>query len=483
MTDNFNEEHMDENFEEMLENSLSRSDNFSVGDSVQGKIIFITDDSIFVDISGKSEAILDKIELLDKKGNLTAKVGDTIDAFIVSVGRGEINLTTKIGKGHSNPALLEMAYTNNIPVYGTVTDETKGGYNVSISNNRCFCPASQMDIKRTDNPEDLINSSFLFKIIQYSEKGKNIILSRRALLEETRQENEEKLKESLKENDVIKGKITSIQNFGIFIDIGGIEALVPKSELSWSRHPEMGLYKKGNEVTAKVKNIDWENKKISLSIKETTPHPWENVNSYSIGSKINGRVVNIINNGAFVELEPGVEGFIHISNMSYTKRINKPEDVISNGENVTVKILNINSEKKKISLELCTGEANPWDESENELKDKQHTGIIEISKSSGINVRLSNGLLGFIPRSELINGDKDIQKEYPVGNEITATVVEINRKEKNLILSEKGAKKSEEMKDFKKFQEKNSSDQGSSLGALFKNQFDKIQKEIDKKDS
>jgi small subunit ribosomal protein S1 len=202
---------------------------------------------------------------------------------------------------------------------------------------------------------------------------------------------------------------------------------------------------------------------------------------YEVGSTRNGKVVNFIKSGAFVELEPGIEGFIHISNMSFVKRINKPEDVLTMGTIINVKILNVDKANKKLSLELVTGEADPWTSSSKEFMEAVHTGVIEISKTSGINVRLQNGMLGFIPRGQLLSGNKDIPKEYSVGKEIKVTVVDLNANEKNLILSEMGEIKNEELSDYRQFQEKNTPASSSSLGSMFKNKFDQIQKDMDDK--
>jgi len=222
-------------FEKMLEDSLNRNDSFSPGDKVTGKVVFISEENVFVDISGKSEAVIDLSEFRDDD-KITVSTGDEIEGYIVSTSGGEIMLTTKLGKGGIKPELIEMAYHNSIPVFGTVIGSSKGGYTVSISGTRCFCPFSQIDIKSPDDPGDIINKSFEFRIIQYGERGKNIVLSRKALLEEERNDSIIRLKKSLKIGDIINGTIISIRDFGLFIDIGGIEGLVPKSEISWSRY-------------------------------------------------------------------------------------------------------------------------------------------------------------------------------------------------------------------------------------------------------
>jgi len=468
-----------ENFEEMLENSLDRSDNFSVGDRVSGTIVFITEDSAFIDISGKSEAVIDRIEFTDEKGDLTVKKGDSITAYVVSTKSGEIQLTSKIGKGMINSEVLNSAFQNEIPVEGTVTATIKGGYSVSVSGTRCFCPFSQIDLKAPSDPEELINNKYSFKIIKFEERGRNVIISRRVLLEDERKINQDKLKETLNENDIVEATVGSIQKFGIFADIGGIEALIPKSEISWSRHADLNSYSPGQKLNIKIMSIDWVEGKISASLKKLIPEPWENISSYSEGQTISGKIVNIIKVGAFMEIEPGLEGFIHISKMSPVKRINKPEDAVSRGDIVNASILSINRDEKKISLELLTDEANPWLNISDDLEKIILTGTIEVSRPSGINVRLTNGMLGFVPRRELAaSANSDIQKEYQVGSEIKITIKDIDRDKKNLILTETGAIKKEERDDYSKFIGQDSSSGGSSLGNLFKDKFDEMKKNI-----
>lgn len=476
-----NDEIDSEEFKQLLEDSLIGNNYFSIGDKVSGTIIHIAGENAFVNISLKSEAIIDISEFKNKNDDITIKEGDTIEAYIVSTDGGEITLTSQIGKGIINPQLLEIAYELSTPVEGIPTEIIKGGYSVYISNIRCFCPFSQIDIKMPSNPEDLLNKTYEFRIIELSEKGKNIVLSRRVLLEEEKETKVKKLKNTLHVGDIIDGVISSIQNFGIFIDIGGVEALIPKSELSWSRNIDLNQFFTGNNINAKIIFIDWESNRITLSLKQLLPQPWENIINYSIGSSLNGRIVNIISHGAFVELEPGLEGFIHVSKISHIKRINKPEEVVSIGDFVNVKILEINPDEKRISLELLTGEPDPWLLPVDEIINNIQTGIIETTKPAGITIRLSNGMLGFIPREELLlKENSSIEKIYPVGSEISATVKEINTEKKRLILSEKGVSAKESQKNYSEFLEKNSADDSSTLGAQFKQKFDEIQKKLQK---
>ena len=465
----------------MLEESLDRTDDFVVGDSVTGVVVQIDDENIFVDISGKSEAVMAAAEFRAKDNQLTIKVGDRVKAHVVSTSHGEIQLTSSIGKGAANPELLKTAYSFNIPVHGTITAVIKGGYSVSVSGIKCFCPFSQIGIQSPETPESLIEQSCEFSIIEYAEKGKNIILSRRILLEEQIKEQEQHLKETLKEGDTVTGSVTSVKKFGIFIDLDGVEALVPRSELSRSRLVDISNFSRGETVTARVKSIDWENGRITLSIQDMTPDPWDTISRYNEGDDIQGTVVNIIKNGAFVEIEPGLEGFLHISRMNLLKKVTRPEDIVSVGDTLRIKITDIKTDERKIALDIIGEGASPWDNSEKSFSDT-HTGTVEAIKPQGINVRLDNGMLGFVPRRELhIPSNSDIQNRYSAGNEINVAVIEIDTDKKKLILSEKKFLEMKEKKEYTYYKEKHGSGEGSTLGDLFKDKFNELQKNIEKK--
>ncbi len=483
MTDSIINNDSGEDFESLLEDSLSGADSFSTGDKVTGKVVFIDRGNVFVDITGKSDAIIDISEFRDSNDDLTVKEGDTVQAYVVSITGGEILLTREIGRGDVNSDLLKFAHANTIPVHGRISGEVKGGYTVALSGFNAFCPSSQVDIKPPVRPGELINRSFAFRITQLEKNGRNIILSRRALLEESRAEKAAELKNSLKVNDRIKGMVSSIQNFGIFVDIGGIDALVPRSEISRSRNASPDFFKPGDEVTASVLSIDWENKRISLSIKQLMPDPWETIEKYQPGEKVSGTVTNIIKQGAFVELEPGLEGFIHISRMSRTKRIKDPENVLSINDKVNVRINEIKTDEKKLSLELLTGEADPWETAGDEIIGNIESCTIEASGPKGLHVRLGNGMAGFIPKEKLREAKKgDIQKIYSVGSAIKAAVTEFNAENRKLILSETEAEKVEINREFSNYREKSGSEEGSTLGAQFSDQFSILREKLKKTD-
>ncbi len=469
-----------ENFQEMLESSMNRRDDFEIGTRVEGKIVFITKELVFVDISGKSEAVIGAEEFRNDDETLSVKNGDTIQAYVVSRTSGEIRLTSSIGRGGASINLMQMAHRESIPVYGTVIDAVKGGYSISVGGIRCFCPISQIDTRAPSNPAAMIGRAFLFKIIEFKERGKNIILSRTALLDEKRKQTEASLKETLRVGDRITGTVSNIRDFGVFVDIGGIDALVPKSELSRGRNIDTSSFKTGDRVEASVKAIDWDTRRLTLSIKDIEPDPWDRIGSYEAGATVPGRVVNIIKTGAFIELEPGLDGFVHVSRMSHLKKINRPEDAVSVGDEVQVRINSINTVDRKISLELVSGGPDPWKETGTGMESSVQTATVEEVKPAGLSVRLENGMLGFIPRGELkTKTETDILKKYAEGSTIRAAVLRIEKNSRKLILSEAEADRMEERKDYETFVRKEASSQSNTLGTMLKNKFEDIQKKID----
>jgi len=466
-----------EDFSRLLEESLKVRNNFAPGDKITGTIVLINDESTFLSLTGKSEAVIDTSELRNRDGSLKYKKGDTIEGWIVSMTRGEIKVTMSIGKGTVNPELLLTAYQNNVPLEGLVTGEVKGGFSVNVSGFRCFCPYSQIDTRSSEDRQQYINRTFTFRILEYRENGKNIILSRRAILEEKQKQREDEARKTLKEGDTVEGVISSVRDFGIFVNLDGIEGFIPKSEISWSRNASTDQFSQGERITAKLIAIDWNQKKITLSLKQLTPEPWASISRFPENSTVNGRVSNIIQQGAFVELAPGLEGFIHVSRMSAVRNIRKPEEAVTTGDMVNVKILSIDDANRRISLELITGEADPWLQPADQVMAETHMAVIENVKNNGVTVRLKNGMQGFVPKNELLQ-NTDLQKKYQTGSEIKLVAKDIDASSKKLVLTEKGALKLEEEKEFKSFMNASQSASSSSLGSLFSDKFDELKKKV-----
>ena len=343
-------------FSELLNETNLKPHLFSAGERIDAIIVNITADWIFIDLGAKSEGYLDKKELLDENGNLTVKEGDPITAYFLSSRHGEKLFTTKLLTSKSVDDFLFKAYETQIPLEATVEKEIKGGFSVKINQNvRGFSPYSQMDVRKIDDAAFYIGKKFEFVVAEYSENGRNIILSRRPLLEKIEQEKKSALKESLKKGMTISGVVASVQKFGAFVDLGGIQALLPISEMGWSRvdDPKV-LYSPGDKIEAVIINLDWENNRITLSAKATLPNPWDGfVRKYAEGSLIKGKVSNLTNFGAFIVLEDGVEGLLHISKLARGKKIKHASDVIKAGEEIEVKIEKIDRENRKISLDLA----------------------------------------------------------------------------------------------------------------------------------
>ncbi|MGL4369214.1 MAG: S1 RNA-binding domain-containing protein [Spirochaetota bacterium] len=472
-------ENGDESFAALFEQSIKAKDDFEPGEKVTGKIVGITKDTIFVDISGKSEAVIPAGEFLNPDGTLSVKVKDTITAYIAAVGAAGVQLTSVIGKGTVNPAILRTAQQNKIPVEGTVAAKTNGGFTVQIDGIRAFCPMSQIDRKFSGNDADYIGKSFQFTIIEL--RGRDVVVSRKELLDQVQKEAESVLKTKLAVGEIRDAVVTRIADFGVFADFGGIEGLIPKHELGRSRLLNPSDFSAGQKVSVKVAAIDWTSRRFSLSIKETEKDPWSEI-KIGTGDSLKGTVTNIIKNGAFVELVPGLEGFIPVSKMSYTRRIAKPEDVVAVGDSVTVTVGEIDPKSRRISLVLETGEADPWSTSSDGIQNEIHTATVESSRASGVSARLANGMEGFVPGKELLCGrNDDVERLYPAGKEIRVVVKEINTGNKRIILSEKDVVRREEQKEIQEYMNKEEAAvENSSLGAQYGNLFSDLKKKMEK---
>ncbi|MGV8074787.1 MAG: 30S ribosomal protein S1 [Syntrophobacteraceae bacterium] len=346
----------EESFEELLRKSLVDSRQIERGQKVKAVILKITPEWTFIDLGRKSEGYIATKELLDSKGELTVKEGDTIQAYYLSAKNDENLFTTRIAGGESARAFMEDAFENGIPIEGAVEKEVKGGFEIKIAGGlRGFCPFSQMGLQRVENAGEYIGRHISFKITEYREKGRNIILSNRAVQEEARQEQKQALRESITEGTRIVGTITSIHDFGAFVDIGGIEGLIPISEISWARVEDVKEYLSiGQKVELIAKRLDWENNRFSFSLKDTLTDPWDAIEEkYPEGSLHVGKIVRLKNFGAFVFLEDGVEGLLHISKLSGEKRVRHPSDVIMENQEVKIKIDSVDKANKRLSLSLA----------------------------------------------------------------------------------------------------------------------------------
>ena len=358
----------EESFAELFEESFVKPLRFTPGQKVKAKIVKIASECVFLDLGGKSEGYLDRKELLDEEGGLSVKEGDLVEAYFLSADNNDMRFTTKITGGDAGRHFLEEAWRSGIPVEGLVEKEVKGGFEVKITGGlRGFCPYSQMGLQRVGSANDLVGQHLAFRISTYEERGRNIVLSNRSVLEEERQKQREELRRSLHEGMKVAGTISSIRNFGAFVKVGVVEGLIPISEIGWDRVEDINEHLVvGQEVEVVAMNLDWEKDRLSFSLKRALPDPWENIeNDFPAGSSHRGAVARLTNFGAFVTLAAGVDGLLHISKLGAGRRVNHPREVLTQGQVVEVKVESIDKENKRLSLSLA-GSGRGEDQKEGE---------------------------------------------------------------------------------------------------------------------
>lgn len=344
-------------FAEMLEQSMPGSrQQLTPGVKVTATILQIGSEWSFLDVGQKGEGVLASAELLDNEGTPLYKKGDKISAYFLSRAGGELRFTTKIGGSGAGTEQIEEAFRAGIPVDGRIEKEVKGGFEVKLPGNvRAFCPFSQSG-QRQGEAAELIGQSLSFKISQFGERGRNIVVSHRAILEEQREQQRASLRDSLKEGMIVSGTVTNIRDFGAFVDIGGIEGLLPISEISYGRVENINeIFTTGQQLELAIKKLDWENNKFSFSLRDTQADPWQKVGSiFKVGSRLTGTVSRLAQFGAFVTLEEGIDGLLHISKLGEGgQRVRHPQDLLKLGQKLEVVIEKIEPAEKRISLALA----------------------------------------------------------------------------------------------------------------------------------
>jgi small subunit ribosomal protein S1 len=448
----------EENFADLFESySEGAGDAVRIGDQLQGKVISIGEKNVFVDTGTKIDGIVDKEELLDDENALTCEVGDTLTLFVVKRTENEIVLSKALsGIGGLN--MLTDAFENRVPVEGKVLDTCKGGFNVQIMKHRAFCPVSQMDTHYVEDTDGFVGNTYEFLIIKFEENGRNIVVSRRKLLERQQKEAAKEFMKKVAVGDILEGKVVRIKEFGAFVElVPGVEGMVHISELSWSRvqRPE-DVVALDDRVKVRLLGIDQLDNgqlKLSLSMKQAMGDPWDEVaEQFKIGDKITGKIMRCAPFGAFVELVPGVEGLVHISEMSYTKRVLKPEDEVSPGETVTVIIKGIEPEKRRISLSIRETHGDPWEDvAEKYAKGQAVQGTLEKKENFGYFIELEPGVTGLLPLSLLRKSENASKLEKKnVGETIAVRVESVNPADRKISLAPGDARESGDWKSFTK---------------------------------
>ncbi|EFK05483.1 putative ribosomal protein S1 [delta proteobacterium NaphS2] len=416
------------------------SDDVRVGDKISGEIISIGRDAVFVDTGTRIDGVVEKAELLNDEGELDCKVGDVLELYAVSVKGGEIRLSKSVAGG-GGLEILQDAYEESIPVEGKVKSLNKGGFDVLLGNRRAFCPISQMDIHYVEKPEDYVGEAFEFLITDFEESGRNIVLSRRKLLEKAVQKARKSFLENLVVGSELTGRVTKLMPFGAFVELTpGVEGMVHISELGWSRvEKPSDVLQVGETVMVKVLGVAPDEKskqmKISLSIKQTADDPWLSVTDrFKEGDVVEGKVSRCAPFGAFVEIEPGIEGLVHISEMSYRKRVLKAEDVVSPGDLIQVLIKEIDSSRQRISLSMRDVEGDPWAGIAGKYgKGQPVEGTVEKHENFGIFVSLEPGVSALLPKSRIRESSSPgrIEKARP-GDTIPVVIENVNVEERKI---------------------------------------------------
>jgi small subunit ribosomal protein S1 len=413
--------------EEALKQSTTR---FATGQIVKGTVIEVRPKEVLVDIGYKSEGVISGNEFDDIK---TVKIGDEVDVLIEKLEdkEGMVVLSKEKAEFQKNWDKILTICKEGGTITGKVKAAVKGGLLVNIGV-EAFLPASQIDIVPPKNLAQFIGNSYEFKVVKINQERQNIVLSRRELIEQQRNDKRSRLLTEMTPGDIRKGTVKNITDFGAFIDLNGIDGLLHITDMSWGRigHPSE-ILKVGQDIDVVVLDINREKERVSLGLKQKLTNPWENIDAkYQVGNKVKGKVVNLVPYGAFVELEPGVEGLVHVTELSWTKRIAKPSDVLKADQEIEAVVLGINREEQKISLGIRQLETNPWDRAIEKYPPGTHVkGKIRNLTSYGAFIELEEGLDGMIHVSDIswtrkINHPSEVFKK---GDEVEAIVLEVDK--------------------------------------------------------
>ena len=446
---------------------------FENGQTLEGTIVAIGPEVAFVDVGGKGEAMIEIDELKDAGGDLEVAVGDRIQAMVVSTAGG-LTLSRKLVRGAATARQLEDAFRTGLPVEGKVERAVKGGYEVRIARQRAFCPISQIiDTLRTD-PTAHEGQVYEFRIIEYKEGGRNIVVSRRALLEEQQRASAAGIRRSIVAGAVMTGRVTSVREFGAFVDLGaGVQGLLHVSEMAWSRVPDTSqVVKPGEEITVTVLRVDEDRQKISLGLKQLTADPWSRVHAtYEIGQVRTGRVTRLAEFGAFVELEPGVEGLAHASTFAPTGRSEGWSTLVPLEMTGAFEILSIDLEKKRIGVALVpegSTRAGGMAPSQPEIvPGARLTGKVERHEKFGVFVFLAPGRTGLIPLSETgVAREADVSGAFPVGADVEVLVLDVDPPGRRIRLSVKAVRDAHEIEEVREYAEREDLAPAEAFGSL-----------------
>lgn len=462
----------EDDFAAMFEASL-QAKQYSRGQTIEGTIVAIGPEVVFVDVGGKGEAVLDVAELRGEDGSLEAAVGDRIQAVVTSTSGG-LTLSRRLARGAVTDRAVTDAYDAGLPVEGKVEKVLKGGYEVRIGRQRAFCPFSQIDIVRTENPDAHVGHVYTFRIIEYKNDGRDLVVSRRALLEAEKEVRAAEARRAVVPGAVLRGRVVSVRDFGAFVDLGGgVQGLLHVSDMGWSRVVNAAeSATAGEEITVKVLRVDDATGKISLGVKQLSEDPWSMVPaSYEVGQVKTGRITRVAEFGAFVELDPGIEGLAHASTFAPTGRPGGWARQVAVGMTAPFEILSIDLEKRRIGVAMIdegSSRAAGAAASQHDIvPGARITGKVERHEKFGVFVYLAPGRTGLMPHSETgIGREADVAKAFPVGSDVEVIVLEVDPAGRRIRVSRKAVQDAAEAAEVREYAERTDKAEGEAVSSL-----------------
>ncbi|EFP2312532.1 30S ribosomal protein S1 [Escherichia coli] len=434
---------MTESFAQLFEESLKEIET-RPGSIVRGVVVAIDKDVVLVDAGLKSESAIPAEQFKNAQGELEIQVGDEVDVALDAVedGFGETLLSREKAKRHEAWITLEKAYEDAETVTGVINGKVKGGFTVELNGIRAFLPGSLVDVRPVRDTLHLEGKEFEFKVIKLDQKRNNVVVSRRAVIESENSAERDQLLENLQEGMEVKGIVKNLTDYGAFVDLGGVDGLLHITDMAWKRvkHPSE-IVNVGDEITVKVLKFDRERTRVSLGLKQLGEDPWVAIaKRYPEGTKLTGRVTNLTDYGCFVEIEEGVEGLVHVSEMDWTNKNIHPSKVVNVGDVVEVMVLDIDEERRRISLGLKQCKANPWQQfAETHNKGDRVEGKIKSITDFGIFIGLDGGIDGLVHLSDIswnVAGEEAV-REYKKGDEIAAVVLQVDAERERISLGVK----------------------------------------------
>jgi len=433
-------EGMTESFAQLFEQSLANQ-RIRPGMILTGLIIEVTEDVVIVNVGLKSEAVIPLEQFKNERGEVEVKAGDSVEVALDSVedGTGETRLSREKAKRARTWTRLEEAFNKAEIVTGVITGRVKGGFTVEIENVRAFLPGSLVDVRPVRDTSYLENKPLEFKVIKLDQKRNNVVVSRRAVVEQEFSAERSALMDNLQEGAVVRGAVKNLTDYGAFVDLGGIDGLLHITDMAWKRvkHPSE-VVKVGEEIEVRILKFDRERSRVSLGLKQLGADPWENIaRRYPAGTRVFGKITNIADYGAFVEIEDGVEGLVHVSEMDWTNKNVNPAKVVHTGQEVEVMVLDVDEERRRISLGLKQCQANPWKEfAENYNRGDKVGGQIKSITDFGIFIGLPGNIDGLVHLSDIswdMPGEEAV-RNYQKGQQLEAMVLSIDPERERISL-------------------------------------------------